>query len=231
MIPVTAEAELRACRLHVANLSWAPAASERTPIVTVYTTKQPGRDWLLGLSAALHGVPLVVGGLGGKSWAQFGQSNPERVLGYLRMFEVLQAMQLPATTPVAVVDSGDTVIVRGGLAQPVPPGVTASAECTSYPKCYSSLYEQLLGDDHRACLAARRPCFVNAGAIAASSIDAMLRLHRVQAGKVDEYRRRCGGRSRCESYMSNWTLGRIELSADQARAALLRPRFPVHPVP
>ena len=126
------EDDLHACRARVANSSWSAAASALTPIVTTYTTKHPGAGWRLGLSAALHGVPLVVGGLGGKSWGLYGQSNAGRVLGSERMFEVLHELHVPATAPVAFVDSGDVVIVRDRLAEAVPHGVTLSAGAIAF---------------------------------------------------------------------------------------------------
>ena len=174
------EEDIRACRAHVASSAWSAGSSARTPIVATYTTMHPGKTWRLGISAALHGLPLVIGGMGGERWGLFGQSNPGRVHGSRRMFEVLHALRLPPAHPVMFVDSGDVVIVRRELAEPVPRGVVVSAECTSYPKCYGELYAAHV-PTHADCLARGLKCYANSGGYVASDSGAMLRLLTHQA--------------------------------------------------
>ena len=79
-----------------------------SPAILTYTTSRPSKNWLLGLTAASQGLPIVVAGLGRSAFG-FGSTAP-RVMGYLR---ALQIMDSAAPGSIAVVtDSTDTVVVN-----------------------------------------------------------------------------------------------------------------------
>ena len=64
--------ERRACA--AAASSWASRVPEDVPVLLTYMTSLP-RIWALGTSAAMHGIPLVVMGLG-RSWGGPGVRIP-----------------------------------------------------------------------------------------------------------------------------------------------------------
>jgi len=53
-------AELEQCMHAVESSSWRPSL----PVMLTYLTSGPPSDWLLGMSAARHGLPLVLAGHG-----------------------------------------------------------------------------------------------------------------------------------------------------------------------
>ena len=130
----------------------------------------------VGLSASLHGVPLVVVAHGVR-WRL-----ESKLPGVSRALQVLQAAA--PERPVVFADGTDTVFVRsarsdvdGALLQQVSRSsgrVVFSAECGSWPRCYCANYTGHAL--HHACLAkGHRTCFPNSGAYIGSS-SALLRL-------------------------------------------------------
>ena len=60
-----------------------------SPAILTYTTSRPSKNWLLGLTAASHGLPIVVAGLGRSAFG-FGSTAP-RVMGYLRALQIMDS--------------------------------------------------------------------------------------------------------------------------------------------
>ena len=120
--------------------------------------------WLLGLSAALHDVPLVVIGFG----LEYSGDNQQKALGTMRAASVLRRVW--PRTVLLVVDSWDTIVVNptrraAAALRPVetePGAVLLSTECNSWPRCYRADFSR--DAELRRCLASpRRTCFVNGG--------------------------------------------------------------------
>ena len=139
-------------------------------LLVSYSTFLPS-EWLLGLSAALHGVPLVLVGLG-RAWG----GHADKFYGALSAARLLA--QMPRTRKAAVVfaDAFDTMVVN-------PPALTGalralskakesytllSSECNSWPHCYRPLYAQD-GELSRCLPDPRRTCYINSGVYASSS--------------------------------------------------------------
>jgi hypothetical protein len=139
-------------------------------IVTFATKGSLPKRWLLGLSAALHGVPLVVSGLR-SNWTGFTS----------KLFAAQQAIQLlhdasPGADDSRIVyaDAADTLIVRppGHARRVVEEGageaVLVSGECSMYPLCYRAEYERWGAAHLQQCAERRRnrlftACFPNSG--------------------------------------------------------------------
>ena len=172
---VVSATELAACARVVG--AWAPApASPSTsaqltpPIVLSYATSPPPRRWLLGLTAAFRGWPIVLAGQGHAGFTYKTLSVP-KVFGLRRALQVIHHLR-PASL-VLIADAGDTVllsafspadaslaasavwraherVVRGGDASlsaataaseaHLARTVIAQAECASFPKCFDALY-------------------------------------------------------------------------------------------
>tara|TARA_B110001452_G_scaffold34929_1_gene26905 strand:- start:1457 stop:1957 length:501 start_codon:yes stop_codon:yes gene_type:complete len=130
------EHDLRQC---ARSLSWSAGTG---PIVATFATSV-NEPWLLGLSAARLGLPLVVAGLGRSFtshfnwWLGYGKKLP----GSRRAAQLIHA--LAPDSSVVWVDSTDTVIVNplaGSAARAVahvmeskgPFRVLAGAECWSW---------------------------------------------------------------------------------------------------
>ena len=101
--PLTA-AELAQC-VAVAHGAWRPSGG---PVLLAYATGVP-QNWLLAKSAALHGSPLVLAGLGRRGW-QWYQGGGGKLLGTARALQVLQA--IAPNSEVVFADGGDTVIAN-----------------------------------------------------------------------------------------------------------------------
>ena len=159
---------------------WSAALrGRRTPAVVLTYASQLPPFWLLGLSAALHDVPVVVVGFGASSYGD----NSQKALGTMRAAAKLRG-ELDARTVLLVVDAWDTLVVNSPrrvaaeLAQlaDAEGSVLLSSECNSWPRCYR---DALARDaELRECLAAPgRTCFVNGGmygATPASIVDGLL---------------------------------------------------------
>ncbi|KAL1504535.1 hypothetical protein AB1Y20_010937 [Prymnesium parvum] len=158
-------AQLARC---VRELDWRPGAD---PVVATFATSVSS-PWLLGLSAAARGLPLLVAGLGTSFpryfnwWLGYGKKLP----GSRRAAQLLAA--LAPRAPVVWVDSTDTMIVNPllssaaraldeVLAQRGTHRVLSGAECYSWPRCYEEDYAR--DAQHVACTARSPTCYPNSG--------------------------------------------------------------------
>ena len=137
----------------------------------VYATSLPTR-WLLGQTAAHHGVPVVVAGLG-RAWHGF----KTRMLGARRAAQILSA--LVPRLPIILTDGTDVFVANApnakqaadALAIASSGAVLGGGECNSFPKCYTPVYA-----NHTEFLACRnashqtgQACYPNSGFLLASS--------------------------------------------------------------
>ena len=193
---VRAEAPLseHALRQCSDELHWNPSGG---PIVATFATSI-SHPWLLGLSAAKQGLPIVVAGLGRNFpshfswWLGYAKKFP----GSVRAAQVIH--QLAPHAPVLWVDSTDTVLVNpvvGSAARAVDElhsagirkhsaastGLTqrsrvlVGAECYSWPRCYEADYAR--DPEHLRCLKSSHSCYPNAGTYLSTSAG-MLELQR-----------------------------------------------------
>jgi uncharacterized membrane protein YgcG len=152
-------AELAKC---VAALSASGWQTSGVPIVVTYATSVPNH-WLLAKSAALHGVPLVLAGLGRRGW-QWYQGGGGKLKGTARALQLLHA--LAPDSPIVFADGGDTVIANpwsDAAAERVRQSadILTGGECNSWPLCYNASY---LRDAHyRTCIAEHPTCYPNSG--------------------------------------------------------------------
>ena len=166
----------------VAKFRQSPGFKANSPIVATFATSVHN-PWLLGLSAAKLGLPIVIAGLGRSFpshfswWLGYAKKFP----GSVRAAQVLRA--LAPSAPVIWVDSTDTVLVNpvvGSAARAISDvlgstgggrsRVLVGAECWSWPRCYAADYGR--DPEHQRCLASSHSCYPNAGAYLATS-DAM----------------------------------------------------------
>lgn len=157
--------------------------------------------WVLGLSAAQHGLPLVVAGLGlpGWSWHLGSGGNVQKLAIARRALRVLHL--LAPNVPVIFADATDTMILNPPTASNsgwaaslqwlrASGGVLVSAECNSYPRCYRRLYARLA--EHQACLRAWSACYPNSGLYAGGSAGALLRLLQLTLRKLKQLQKAGG---------------------------------------
>eukprot|EP00966_Prymnesium_polylepis_P182697 4232981-Prymnesium_polylepis.1 len=146
-------------------------SGQPSPAILTYTTSLPSKNWLLGLTAASHGLPIVLAGLG-RSAFSFG-STERKVIGQFRALQIMDSAA-PGSLA-AVVDGTDTVIVNAAdeatsagralerARERGDPLVLVAAECGAWPKCYAPLYAH--DATHQQCRAEGNPtCFANSGA-------------------------------------------------------------------
>ena len=153
------------------------SVSAYKPILLTYLTN-PHEQWVLGITAALHGMPLALIGEGHK-W----------VSSSARLRHVRQAVAhihaLSPTSPVIITDGSDTLVANGltratatllrGLVER--DEVLFGSECASFPMCYKADYtgKGAAQAQHQKCRARSKTCFLNGGTYAGSS-SALLRL-------------------------------------------------------
>ena len=166
----------------VAKFLRSPGFKANSPIVATFATSVHD-PWLLGLSAAKLGLPVVIAGLGRSFpshfswWLGYAKKFP----GSVRAAQVLRA--LAPRAPVIWVDSTDTVLVNpvvGSAARAISDVLESSAggrsrvlvgaECWSWPRCYADDYGR--DPEHQRCMTSSHACYPNAGAYLATS-DAM----------------------------------------------------------
>ena len=145
---------------------WPGVASPYAPIVFTYATFVNAEQWLLGLSAALHGWPVALAGFGRENfqWWKPGTKLP----GTVRAAELLG--KLAPNRTIMFGDGGDTVIAnpftsttRAVLAElHNTPRVLISSECNSWPVCYRDMYTEDI--ESVACSARSATCYPNSGA-------------------------------------------------------------------
>ena len=128
-------------------------------LLTYLTDIGTGGPWALGLSAAFHGQPLVVQGLGMR-WGGVGVKLPAA----RRAAQLLQALQPHAQ--IVFADGSDTVVANPPHlfqweSPEARPTMTLSSECGSFPLCYTERYKQ--HSAHQACRKRSSTCFPNSG--------------------------------------------------------------------
>ena len=157
--PLT-DAELTRCRDAVGGALLGPG-----PIILAYSTSIP-EEWLLGASAALHGAPLVLAGLGRRGWPWWSGGGG-KLTGVARALQVINAIAPDA--PVVFADGGDTIIsnrwTRADALSLLGTGakdVLIGGECNSWPLCYNASYLRVPA--YRDCVASGSPtCYANSG--------------------------------------------------------------------
>eukprot|EP00326_Haptolina_ericina_P027091 CAMPEP_0181178034 /NCGR_PEP_ID=MMETSP1096-20121128/5500_1 /TAXON_ID=156174 ORGANISM="Chrysochromulina ericina, Strain CCMP281" /NCGR_SAMPLE_ID=MMETSP1096 /ASSEMBLY_ACC=CAM_ASM_000453 /LENGTH=276 /DNA_ID=CAMNT_0023266267 /DNA_START=79 /DNA_END=905 /DNA_ORIENTATION=+ len=168
-------AEIESCE-RVLQSWWATARSKQakisrwdTPLLVTYATALPS-EWLLGLSAALHGMPLILVGHG-QPWVGLHQ----KFFGTKRATTLLEAHADLSRLPLLFADAWDAMLLNPPDAPgPLndlshgPPRVILSSECNSFPECYHSALAR--EPAMAACQAdPARTCYINSGAYGASS--------------------------------------------------------------
>ena len=130
------------------------------PIILAVATSVD-ENWPLGLSAALHGLPLAVVGLGQPGWS-WTTGNAGK-LPLLRA-ALQQLHKLAPHRAVVVADATDTVVANPFSSSLLRRGdaVVVSGECNSWPRCYRRLYAQHA--PHQRCLRRWAACYPNSGA-------------------------------------------------------------------
>lgn len=162
IVPIE-QREVAACMPLVQSLIASAAA-----VVVTYVTDL-SHPWVLGLSAAQHGVPLVLVGHG-RRWGGVAVKLPAA----RRAVQLLHAGS--PDTPIVFADGTDTFVTNpltaelaGRLRAASSAGsVLVQAECNSWPRCYANEYAQ-----HAAFSSCRArhssTCFPNSGAFAGRS--------------------------------------------------------------
>ena len=229
--PMTLE-ELTQCANVARATGWPGRQADGAPIMFTYATSLklastlPGASslphphrWLLGLSAARHRMPLVVGGWGQRPWNWYGGSAVKIYSGR-RLAQLLDFLDPRAR--VIVADSQDAVLTSNPAGRVIEqtlaamsggrPAVLAAAECSSWPKCYTSMYEQY-STGHAGCVASGLACFANGGGFLASSPLALKQLYERQIRLVQRFKR-CS-QQHCDSFMGR-KVGVSERTRDQS---------------
>ena len=121
--------ELTACVETIHTSRWwakvqQSASSGVLALLATYVTDVVARPWVLGSSAALHGVPLVVIGHGMR-WEGVGQ----KLVGARRAAQLLDA--IAPRSAVAFADGSDTAVVNPLVMRAAPPAETAEAAVTT----------------------------------------------------------------------------------------------------
>ena len=148
-------AELARC---VASVSGRWQSSD-VNLLTYLTDVGTGGPWALGLSAAYHGQPLIVQGLGMR-WGGVGIKLPAA----RRATQLLQALQPLAR--IVFADGSDTVVANPPhlIRREWPeagPAMTMSSVCGSFPMCYAERYRG--HREHQAYRKRSSTCFPNSG--------------------------------------------------------------------
>lgn len=159
--------QLASCRAAL-EPHWLPGQG---PVMLSYATSV-STSWMLGLSAARHGLPLVLAGLNQPRWPWW-QGGRKKLPGSRRALQVIHA--LSPDRPVISSDTGDLLIGnkltakhRAVLAQ-VAAGrrMLIAAECNSWPICYRDAYAK--HPEYQSCLTSHSACFPNSGVLLAST--------------------------------------------------------------
>ena len=190
--PLTA-AEMAHCGAIVQawrNASSSADGSMPVAVLAYLTDTSSLHPWVLGLSAAAHGVPLIVAGHG-RRWGGAGIKLPAA----RRAVEALST-GLPHATAVVFADGSDTAIANP------PSGEALSAlsrtasqtqalvagECNSWPVCYREQYSRHRA--HSLCVQRRSTgCFPNSGLYAGRTTSLLLLLTALEAEASDPRRR------------------------------------------
>ncbi|KAL1525004.1 hypothetical protein AB1Y20_019880 [Prymnesium parvum] len=146
---------------------WAQELAGGDPILLTYMTSVP-RDWPLAISAALHGLPLVLQGVA-QPWVGPGV----RVHASREAATLLQAVA-PSST-VASVHGSDLLVANAITAElkqrlrtmAAANEVLVAGECSASPFCYRDAFAA--DEEHQKCLrSGSAACYPNAGLYIAS---------------------------------------------------------------
>ena len=158
------------CVQKLRPLGWGKSLQESGPVVMTYATQIPN-PWMLGVTAAVHGFPLVVAGLGMQGWNWWEGVVIQKTAAPRRAAQLVQAML--GDVPTALVDSGDVLVVNQPSAgqrrvlDQLGSTVMLGAECNSWPICYLAAYEE--DAEAQRCLGRHGACFANGGVAIARS--------------------------------------------------------------
>ena len=168
--PLTA-AQLDGCKAALAP-HWSHYSSRDGPVMLSYATSVPS-GWMLGLSAAVHGLPIVLAGLNQPRWPWW-HGGRKKLPGSRRALQIIEAIGGP-DRPVISSDTGDLLI--GNSLTPEHMATLAdlrksqrmlvAAECNSWPVCYRDKY--LMDPGHQHCLQHYDACYPNSGVLLASA--------------------------------------------------------------
>ena len=160
------QAELAHCTELVGNSRWsavqAKESARRGSAIILAFASHIQAPWLLGASAAMHNMPLVVAGLGTPGgWPWYYGATP-KLPASRRAAQLLRA--LTPAQPVALVDSFDVLVanhppleVRTVLTQLGDDEVIVGGECTMFPRCRAEELRALpswrtcYAEGHNAC--------------------------------------------------------------------------------
>ena len=164
----------RANAVAAAETALLPTLRHTTGPILLTILTAATEDWQLGVSAALHGLPLVVVGLGQLSWKASQATGAGTAAAYLTpkiaafplIQRALRVLHLVAPKAhVLVLDGLDTVVANAPSPLALAPDtVLVSGECNSWPKCYYGRY--LARDASHAQCVRSGTCYANSGAYA-----------------------------------------------------------------
>lgn len=152
--PSLTSSELKFCGALLANSSW----TARPPAVVLTHMPRVEAPWLLGVSAALHGLPLAIAGFGHPVDQRWFDGKTPSLPSLLRAAQLLGAIPATAHVPVALLDAHDTFVANApsaisheiahkmGEAQ-----VTVGGECLHHPVCNIGEMRSRRAD-YRACV-------------------------------------------------------------------------------
>ena len=176
------EATLKQCREEIEPI-W--LGGKHRPAMLSYAT-QVSSHWRLGLSAAKHGFPLVLAGLGMPQWKWY-QGGRKKLPGSRRALQLIH--QIWPEQPVLSSDTGDLLIgnrlsrAHKAALDAISAGtrMLIAGECNSWPVCYRDLYAA--DKEVQQCFNKHDACYPNSGVFVASA-RTMLRFYDVWAGVI-----------------------------------------------
>lgn len=146
---------------------WLSNSAPSVAVLAYLTDTASLHPWVLGLTAAAHGVPLVVAGHGMR-WGGAGVKLPAT----RRAVQALEP-HLPSSTTIVFADGTDTAIANAPPAETPAASRSAHAvlvagECNSWPLCYRDSYARHAA--YRQCALRHSPaCYPNSGLYAGSA--------------------------------------------------------------
>ena len=219
-------ATVAACRAALHGSSWAKLVErEDMPVMLSYSTA-PSSHWLLGLSAARHGAPLVVAGLGRSKWP-WHAGGRKKLPGSRRALQLISAVRPSAR--VLSTDTGDLLIANAltrrhrrlleGELSSNPRLVLIGAECSSWPVCYREPY--LADAALRQCFTSRAACFANSGVLLARA-ETLLDYYSLWAAQIAESRSSSSRDSRAERGNDQAAVHRLLLNRSMHEPRLIQ---------
>lgn len=146
-----------------------PNAHANEPIVLTSATSVAKR-WLLGLSAARQGLPVVLAGLGEPGGWKWNEGTARKLPGARTAVEMLSLARPSAT--ILMLDGSDTALLNPWASTAAPTAlndlgdsaVLVGGECNSWPVCYEQAYAANPPDGYRECRArSLETCYPNGG--------------------------------------------------------------------